>query len=169
MVMIGRLLTILSLCVATATSTATIETISDDPIEGTGYINYAEECNPEKIVEMLNASQYRCQMQASSYVEFKDVNADGKLNLKNPNDFHIQVCLLPYESGSSEDAEVIYESPMLSPGENLEYIRLNRNLDTAKAGKHSYLLYYNCYEKTEDGFRHLGNCGLKVIVNICAC
>lgn len=137
------------------------------PVEGSGELNDIEEYDPEKIKEQLNANQNSCSINASNYVEFADKNAYGELKLRNMNDFYVQVSILPYENETIDISKAYWTSILIGPGEEMNKIKLDKNLGNLKEGVQTCLLYYDCFDKNEDGgYKRLGNCGLKISVNV---
>ena len=147
----------------------------DGPTDGTGYINEGEEYDPEAIKEKLNASQNQCSINASNYIEFANKTAEGELKLKNQNDFYIQVSVFPYDNETINPGSAYFTSIVIGPGEEMNKIKLAKNLDALREGSQPCLLYYDCFKEKEPGsyekegnagLTRIGNCGLKITVNM---
>ena len=142
----------------------TPESIPDGPVEGSGYLNEGDEYDPEKIKQLLNEKQYNCTMICNSYIEFANLQSEGVLNLQNVNDLYVQVHLIPKDSTNLGDA--YFTSIIVPPNEEMNKIKLDKNLDKLKEGQQRCLLVYDCFIKPGDEYIRVGNSAAEVIVNV---
>lgn len=142
--------------------------VSDEgPMDGSGYLNNADEFNAEKIKEQLNAAQNSCNINANSYLEFESLNSEGELRLRNTNDFYVQVSILPYDNEQVDISSAYFTSIVIEPGAEMNKVKLDKNLDNIRVGVQPCLLYYDCYTKDSVGqYKKIGSCGLKIQVDV---
>ena len=137
------------------------------PLPGTGELDDIEEYDPDKIRELLNQNQNTCEISASNYLRLKDKDSSGVIKLHNKNDYWVQVSILPYDDGVIRMEAAYFTSILIGPNEQMNTVKLDKNLDSLRKGKQPCLLLYDCYKKDENGeFYKIGSAGLKITVDM---
>lgn len=146
----------------------TILDIPTNPEENQNPTEYT----PEEIKEALTELQNNCSINATKHLKLKTVKDYGVLELSNPNNFHVQVSILPYDENYTETEPIenldntYFTSMLLGPGDEMYRIRLDSNLDKLKEGEQPVWLYCNCYQLSYDKYTYLGAFGMKITLEI---
>lgn len=96
-----------------------------------------EDWDPNLPEESDTTSKKGTQVPGYSTAEMKEGDTTLKLSVGNPKENHCGF----FATVKLEDGTVLYESPLLTPGQGIDEIPLNKTL---KKGTYSACVYYQC-------------------------